>query len=96
MTTVCHVLCITWLLSIKLLINPLRIVTVTNKINLLNSEKRFNCGGRLKAERVLFWFVHNSFLNSLIDKSSLWCPHNSTKESHDTRSIVCTGLDKNK
>ena len=49
-----------------------------------NVCKTYTCGDRLKAEKVLFWLVHNILSNSLIHKSFLWFQHDSTKESYDT------------
>ena len=42
------------------------------------------CGDRLKAERVLFWFLSNS----MIHKSLVWFQHSNIKGSYDTSHIL--------
>ena len=50
-----------------------------------NVCKTCTCDDRLKAERALFWLVHNFFQ---IHKSFLWFQHNSTKEWYDSSRLV--------
>ena len=64
--------------------------------------KTRSCGNRLKAERKLFWLVHNSFqiriwlINHFFGFSIIVLRNHMMQVTSDTSHIVWTGLNKNK